>query len=144
MAKKHIWVIYRLYISPEDWDIKRRISFSLASLPTGEKKTDCFLEICVLSVCGRECVLRSNPCEKHLMKEKFKGGNVFSIYFSKALCFLGKTELDVDSFSYTQNLPILVTTLLLTVLVEKLNFCEVLSLYEERTGTSSSPREVVP
>lgn len=59
--------------------------------------------------------------------------NVFSIYFSKALYFLGKTEFDVDSFSYTQNLTLLATTLLLTVLGGKLKFCEALSMYGEES-----------
>lgn len=94
-------------------------------------------------LCGRECVFHSDLCKKHLMEEKLKGRNVFSIYFSKALYFLGKTEFPVDSFSYTQNLAILVTTLLLTVLGEKLKFCEALSVYGEGTGNSLSPREVV-
>lgn len=55
------------------------------------------------------------------MKKKLKGRNVFSIYFSEALYFLGKTEFDVDSFSYNQNLSIL-HTILLTVFGGKLKF----------------------
>lgn len=77
------------------------------------------------------------------MEEKLKGRNVFSICFSKASYFLGKTEFAVDSFSYTENLAILVTTLLLTVLGEELKFCETLFVYGEGTGNSLSPREVV-
>lgn len=56
------------------------------------------------------------------MKKKLKGRNVFSIYFSEALYFLGKTEFDVHSSSYNQNLSILHTTLLLTVCGGKLKF----------------------
>lgn len=77
------------------------------------------------------------------MEEKLKRRNVFSIYFSKALYFLGKTEFDVDSFSYTQNVTILVTTLPLTVLGEKFKFCKALCMYGEGTGNSLSPRKAV-
>lgn len=66
--------------------------------------------------CVGEDVLHSNLYKKHLMKEKLKGRNVSSIYLARLCTFLGKTEFDVDSFSYSQNLSILLTTLLLTVL----------------------------
>lgn len=66
-------------------------------------------------------MFHSSLCKKHLMKKKLKGRNVFSIYFSEALYFLGKTEFDVDSFSYNQNLSIL-HTILLTVFGGKLEF----------------------
>lgn len=52
--------------------------------------------------CGREYVLHSDLSKKHLLEENLKGRNVFLIYWSKALYFLGKTGFDVDSFSYSR------------------------------------------
>lgn len=65
-------------------------------------------------------MFHSDLCKKHLTEEKLKGRNVFSIYFSKASYFLGKTQFAVDSLSCTQNMAALVTTLLLTIWGEKL------------------------
>ena len=47
----------------------------------------------MLFLCGRECVLHSDLCKKHLMEEKLKGRNAFSITSARLCSFWGKLNV---------------------------------------------------